>query len=244
MYYIYDGTYPGFLTVVYEVYHKGTSHLEGIGQAGEGHLFGEEFLVETSFAKADQVALGFEKVCGKQALRWMYRAFLSDTPGQEMKLFTFLLRGFKVGKKLYRYEKEDWVQDVLELCRMVGNETEKFRGILRFSELEEGMLFAKINPTHHILPVLAVHFEERLSSLRWAIYDVHRKEAAVYEEGHLSLVQVPHVVEHLTYSNEEEQFRKLWKGYFQHMAIEERKNPRLQMQFLPKKYWKYLTEMN
>lgn len=244
MYYIYDETYPGFLTAVYEIYYQGTSRLEGIGRAGEGHLFGEEFIVETSFMKADQVALGFEKACGKKALRWMYRAFLSDTLGQEMKLFAFLRHGFKAGKTIYCYEKEDWVQDVLALCRMVGNETEKFRGILRFSELEEGMLFAKINPTHHILPVLAVHFAERLSSMRWAIYDVNRKEAAVYENGHVSLVQVPQVAEQLTFSSEEEQFRRLWKGYFQHMAIEERKNPNLQRQFLPKKYWKYLTEMN
>lgn len=244
MYYLYDGTYPGFLTAVYEIYHRGTSQLEGIGRPGEERLFGEEVIVETSFLKADQVAIGFEKACGKRAMHWMYRAFLSDDPGREMKVFEFLRQGFKKKKAIYACQKEDWVQDILDMCREVGNETEKFRGILRFSELEGGMLFATINPTHDILPVLAVHFQERLGSETWAIYDVNRKTAAVYEEGKLAMVEVPHVEEHLTYSSEEEQFRKLWKGYFQHMAIEERKNPKLQMSFLPKKYWKYLTEMN
>ena len=243
MYYIYDGTYAGFLTTVYTIYHEGTSQLEGIRIEGmEPVLFGTEKQVDMSFQKANDVAIGFEKACGKTAMRWLYRAFLSDDPGKEMPLFRFIQRGFKLKKAIYRYQKEDWVQDVLDMCREVGNETEKFRGITRFSELEEGMLFATINPTHNILPVLAVHFEERLSSERWAIYDVNRGIAGVYENGKVSLVVVPKLKEHLTYSEKEEAFRSLWKGYFSHMAIKERTNPKLQMNYLPKKYWAYLTE--
>ncbi len=243
MYYIYDASYPGFLTTIYEIYHDGTSHLEGIRRKGEeALLFGEEKVVETSFDKADQVAMAFETSCGKTAMRWMYRAFLSDDPGMEMKIFEFIRRGFQKKKAIYACQKEDWVQDILDMCREVGNETEKFRGITRFSELEGGMLFATINPTHHVLPVLAMHFVERLASETWAIYDVNRKEAAVYEAGKVSLVSVPHVEENLTYSELENHFRELWKGYYQHMAIKERTNPKLQMSFLPKKYWGYLIE--
>jgi len=36
----------------------------------------------------------------------------------------------------------------------------------------------------------------------------------------------------------------LWKKYFKSMAIEERKNLKLQQQNMPKKYWKYLVEKN
>ena len=45
MHYLYDGTYPGFLTSIYEIYHYGTSHLESIAPfVGESHLFGQEYL--------------------------------------------------------------------------------------------------------------------------------------------------------------------------------------------------------
>ena len=45
------------------------------------------------------------------------------------------------------------------------------------------------------------------------------------------------------YSGSEEDFRRLWKNYYRHMGIEERRNPRERRNFLPKKYWGLLTEM-
>ena len=44
-------------------------------------------------------------------------------------------------------------------------------------------------------------------------------------------------------SSEELLFQALWKNYFQTIAIKERENLKLQMKFVPKKYWKYITEM-
>ena len=81
MYYYYDGTYPGFLTAVYEIYHYGTSKLEGIGpEGGEVRLFGADFIVKTNFLYAEKVAASFEKKCGKKGIRQVYRAFLSARP--------------------------------------------------------------------------------------------------------------------------------------------------------------------
>ena len=47
-----------------------------------------------------------------------------------------------------------------------------------------------------------------------------------------------------TISEREKEYQQLWKTFFQTIAIEERKNPRLQMQFMPKKYWKDLVELS
>ena len=243
MRYQYDGTYIGFLTTVFEIYYRGIASLEDITKENaEASLFGNDIVVTSTMEKAERVAQGFEKACGSRAMRWMYRAFLSDEPGMEMKIFTFLYRGFQLKKQIYACQREAWVQDILEMCRAVGNEAEKLRGILRFSELEEGMLFAECAPTHNVLPILAVHFRERLSSERWAIYDARRHRAAVYEEGKVSLVWVEKK-ENPLYSEREMDFRRLWREYYRHMAIEERRNPKLRRQFLPKKYWAYLTEM-
>jgi probable DNA metabolism protein len=44
------------------------------------------------------------------------------------------------------------------------------------------------------------------------------------------------------FEQEEEFYQTLWKQYFKSIAIEGRINPRLQMQHMPKKYWKYLIE--
>lgn len=244
MIFVYDGTYPGFLTAVYDIYYYGTSCLESIRPAGgETALFGEEKTVETNFIKAEKVISAFEKRCGRQAVRLVYRAFLSDEAGMEMKIFEFLRQGFRQGRKLYIFSKEDWYRDLCDMSRAVGNEAEKFRGILRFSQLQEGTLYAVIHPTHNILPVLAVHFRDRLGSLDWIIYDGNRKEAAVYGKGRTEILSVPEIRKDPAFSSEEEDFRSLWRRYYRHMGIEERNNPDCRRNYLPKKYWADLVEM-
>ena len=44
------------------------------------------------------------------------------------------------------------------------------------------------------------------------------------------------------FTENEKMYQELWKMFFKTISIKERKNPRCQMQFMPKKYWKDLIE--
>ena len=44
-------------------------------------------------------------------------------------------------------------------------------------------------------------------------------------------------------SSSEHAFTEWWKTFTESVAILERRNPKLQMQMLPKRYWKYMPEM-
>ena len=44
------------------------------------------------------------------------------------------------------------------------------------------------------------------------------------------------------HSEDEQRYQKFWQGYFTNVNIKERKNPRLHKQYLPQRYWKYLSE--
>ncbi|MDR2407664.1 MAG: DUF4130 domain-containing protein, partial [Bacteroidales bacterium] len=46
------------------------------------------------------------------------------------------------------------------------------------------------------------------------------------------------------YAAQESRYQELWKTFWRAVAIQERKNPKLQRQFMPKRYWKYLIEKN
>ena len=111
---------------------------------------------------------------------------------------------------------------------------------LRFSELENGVLFATIHPKDNVLPYLAEHFTDRLPSENFMIYDATHQSVAVHkalssyiltDAADLDLEKVSR------YSSDEEAFRQLWLTFFDHIAIESRKNPGLQMQLIPKRYW-------
>lgn len=244
MKYVYDGTFAGFLSAVYRIYHDGTGQMGSISASrGSGDLFGEETEVATDINHAETVADAFLKSCGTAAFRWLYRAFLCDDDSEEY-LFDYVRRGFKWGKSIYTHQGEVWMWEILRRSQMAGNEAEKFKGIVRFSELAEGMLYAPIHPTHHVLLLIVRHFQKRLSCEEWAIHDVGRHVAAYYDGKQVTIVRVESLKTDIAYSQDEEGFRQLWRDYYRHMAIRERNNPTAQRSFLPKKYWAYLTEMS
>ena len=44
------------------------------------------------------------------------------------------------------------------------------------------------------------------------------------------------------YDEQEELYQSLWQVYFNSVNIKARKNMKLHIQHMPKRYWKYLTE--
>ena len=129
MKYVYDGTFAGFLSAVYRIYHDGTGQLGSISASrGSGDLFGEETEVATDINHAETVADAFLKSCGTAAFRWLYRAFLCDDDSEEY-LFDYVRRGFKVGEILFiPIEGEVWMWEILRRYPNSGERSGKIQG--------------------------------------------------------------------------------------------------------------------
>lgn len=65
------------------------------------------------------------------------------------------------GSRMLQYLGNPYVARVFQLARSAGNEAHHLLGFLRFSELENGTLFARIHPKNNVLRVLAEHFTDR-----------------------------------------------------------------------------------
>lgn len=79
------------------------------------------------------------------------------------------------------------------------------------------------------------------------LHDKNRNLAFLYNaknKKHYEIIEVPTDFQITHFSEEEKEFQSLWKTFFHTIAIKERKNARLQMQFMPKKYWIDLVEMH
>lgn len=152
----------------------------------------------------------------------------------------------KNGSSVLTYLANPYVCRTFELCRNCYNEADHFRGFLRFQELENGILFARIHPMNHILPFLANHFTDRLPMENFIIYDETRKTAAIHKSGSgYMLAEVPNANEEFMnhFSSKELEYQQLWLGFFNSIAIEARKNPKLQAQNIPKRFWKDTVEL-
>ena len=79
MNYQYDGSFEGFLSVIFQIYHDGAGQAEDIEEVrmGEG-LFGNYCFVPSDWGAAERVLKGFMDRAGSRASAILYHAFLSD----------------------------------------------------------------------------------------------------------------------------------------------------------------------
>ena len=89
--------------------------------------------------------------------------------------------------------------------------------------------------------MLAPHFVRRLPDQDWIIHDRKRMLAAIYNREEWVLTELDSLPEPKI-TEEEKYYQALWQSFYKNVAIESRKNPRLQAQFMPRRYWDYLIE--
>lgn len=239
--YLYDGSFDGILTCIFDAYYK--RHPDRILSRDDVQLsIGDEYdFIETDEKKASRVYDAVLKKISNEAQKNAFYVYLSEDRNSGTIIYNYFKLGFKLGKNLDLNIKDEDVFKVQEIARRVSFEVHRFTGLLRFSELNNGIYYAKIEPDNNIIMLLAPHFKDRFKDQRWVIHDTKRNIAALYNLKDFiitdSLSDIP-----LSLSSREEFFQSMWKEYFKSISIEERINPRLQKNHMPIRYWKNLME--
>lgn len=242
MIYTYDGTFFGFLSAVFDGWHDGLSHVEDIHPLVSTSLFAETN-VPTDEGKAKRILDALKDKCGPKCCHFLYYGFLAEVPKRELPLVSYIWLSFRYKEQFYYHLHEAALWKVRQWAQKTGNERHKLLGLIRFQELSDGMLYSRINPTCHVVPVMAPHFVKRLPKERWVIHDVRRHMGVYYDGSDVSLVEIPKTLSTIDVSTDEARFNNLWKGYYDTIAIAERRNEGLRRQFMPKKYWHYIIEL-
>jgi len=241
--YLYDGTFEGFLCSVYAHYYneKATS-IAVKGDMTQIAFFDEPYEIKTDGKKAEIVYHAIENKLSTFDLRRTYRIFLAEVQGKEMVLLNYLRFGFIKGPSVSSYHGFSIVRAAELLEKKVTMESNRFRELLRFSVLENDILYAEIEPDNNILELLGPHYSDRYKNNPFIIHDIKRDRALIAAGGkwYISAFTKDNLP---GYHTDEFDFRRLWKNYFEKIAIKERTNPRCQKNFMPVRYWKHLTEM-
>jgi probable DNA metabolism protein len=239
----YDGSFDGLLTVIYECYYQKLKPYDVQVEGEKEKDFLSQYLfIETENNKADKVYRSIEEKISSTALKNCYYAFLSDEDTKNMAIYRYIRLGFKQGKDVDSLLTTKTVADLHDLARKVTRERHRMLGLTRFSELVGGILYGKIQPKYNIISLIAPHFAKRLGAEKWMIHDAGRNLLVVGNQGKW-LMREYKMEEEIMLHEREEFFRTLWKEFHQSIAIKDRKNPKLQQQFMPKRYWENLTEM-
>jgi probable DNA metabolism protein len=138
------------------------------------------------------------------------------------------------------------VSAVLKEAAKVTHEIHRLTGLLRFSPEGDGVYTARCAPDNFILPALAEHFTLRFGVTPWAIIDEKRGLCLRKTNGSEAVLGPwsPGPSEAAAEKAKTDSWQNLWRLYHKSINNETRKNPRLQRQFMPERYQKYLPELN
>jgi probable DNA metabolism protein len=234
---LFDGTFEGFMCVVYAYYYEGIVPLS-IQAADEFQpsLTLEEYFIVTDEGRAQKVEKAIRKKISADASRRVYNAFLSSAADRFVNLLHYIVFGFKTGHKADDYMHHDFVLRVHKLAREVGREAHLLTGFCRFAETQQGIYYCAITPVNYVLLPLAEHFSDRMMNQSWVIHDKKHHKAVVYNGEEYTFVAVKPDSNPPALAGNEELIQNLWVTYFNTLAIDARKNPKLHRRMLPIRY--------
>ncbi|MBV5320673.1 MAG: TIGR03915 family putative DNA repair protein [Sulfuricurvum sp.] len=236
----YDGSFEGFLSLVHKSYALKTIPDTITRSQNSGTLLDESIWIETDPFNSEKVAASLQKYFSKEAIERLMHAFLCDDVNPERDILLYIRIGFKSAEYLNDLAHPT-IYAIHGYQRRVLSTLHKMNAYLRFEELEDKTLYAKIEPPRNVLPLMGAHFCKRLRGEPFIIHDRLRSLALWFREGEMKIESVEGYTNPESSPNEKK-FRHLWKTFFDHVAIESRKNPSLQRSHVPLKYRIYMSE--
>ena len=249
-YFLYDNTFDGLLTCVFEAFNRKEFPENIIGENKQLPLFTESFHVVTDESKADRVLKALRKKISKPALDMLFITYLSELDGIEIRIFRYIQSALLAEKSIETNFADPDVLELSKIYRKVTREEERIRQFVRFQKTADGLFFAVMDPAYNVLPLTARFFKTRYADQQWVIYDTRREYGLYYD---LKTVETVYF-DNLPISSEtgkltadkldecEAAFQDLWKDYLKAITIQERRNLKLQRQHMPRRFWKYLIE--
>ena len=238
--YRYDGTYQGFLCCVAQCFaDKGLPQAVQRWEEPQATLFPLQG-VDTDLDLAQRVERSIRAKASPEALRWVRDGFLSCEAQKELLLIRFVLLGYKYGAKVTGLTVQPDVCALWKTVRAVRSEAHCYLEFLRFSDLG-GFLVGEIQPKNRVLPLLGRHFCQRCLGERFLLYDRTHKEALLGQEGRWCVIPLAEFTMALP-DETEAKFRRLWKTFYDTVAIRERYNPKTRRTHMPMRYWGTMTE--
>lgn len=244
MIYLYDGTYDGFLSAIFEAFARRENPEDILAQKPEQMDFFQAFTaIPTHAAHARRVEAGIIRAMNADILSYVFAAMHSVQPGAGRTLLLFLRAGFREGAAILEHLTDDNVIHVMRLSRQVWSEAGRWKEFLRFYELENGIFIAQYEPENDVTELLMPHFADRFGTHPFMIHDRGRKKAGICQNGSWMIASSERMALPQE-SREEAYYQKLWLLFYDTVAIQARENPKLRRQMMPKKYWKDMLEMN
>jgi probable DNA metabolism protein len=265
MVYVYDGSYEGMLSCIFDIFKKRiTPTAISTAASYQLTLLDAVEQVATDEEWATRVLKGIDERTQGRASVLIYILFLSELPLCEMLVYEVIRAIIKKGDvSILENFANPYMLKAAQIEKMLHREVHRTHAFVRFQKSRDGLFYAAIDPDFNVLPLIGDHFERRYADQPWLIFDARRHYGLHYDLKKPSFVNVDDAIlrevlhinsedklQNTVFQDEalqderEKEYQLLWKNYFQSVNIDERNNAKLHLRHMPRRYWKHLTEKN
>jgi probable DNA metabolism protein len=248
---VYDKTFKGFLSLVFDCYEMKTFPETISGKSDvQPSVFHANYEVISDESKAKRVWSGLKKRISDNSCQMLFHVFLSELPDTELLILRYIKNVFESSVNVEMNFGNSDTLEILKIARKVVREAQRIQMFVRFQKTADEIYYASFDPRYDLLPLVIKHFETRFADQKWIIYDTRRNYGFYYDlqktseitfiESHTN--PLTGAIDKSIMDKDEQLFQELWKSYFKSMCIKERVNPKLHVQLLPRRFWKYLIE--
>ena len=255
VYYYFDGSMVGLLNCVVRAFQFKEFHVQlCLNQGAQHGLFATSVEIPNHEQHAARVWSALQQKLSHSSLKQFYFAYLSESLDAYQHLFNYCIYVFQHQHSVEKNYSHPSVLAISQWTKKVGREKHRMEAFVRFKKSTDGLFLSLVRPDFNVLPLIQPHFKRRYQDQRWLIYDEQRKYGLYYDlkeihEVSLEANQIDRNIENggsqnfqLELDEQEELYDQLWKDYFNSINIKERQNVKLHVQYLPKRYWRYLNE--
>ena len=247
---ICEDSLEGIFTAIYDAYalREGHEHIHvQVGEEDKYRLFASYLYSKPDSVKTEKVVRTLKCRLGEEVYLTICRAAASFYPDKGDAVYRTVVEGITggSGRRTMENLRNPYVTRTFELSRRTANEAHREIEFLRFQEIEQGILYAKIGPENNVLSFIMPHFADRLAPENFMVHDEKRGLFGVHpakEEWYLVSGVDDFVLDSLSWSQRELKYQELFTLFHKTIAINERRNIRLQQQMLPLRFQDYMVE--
>lgn len=240
--YLYDGTFDGLLTVYFYAYKD--CDIDSICTRQQYqptlHTIPKEVMAEAD--KAERIRTSIDTKSSHTVMYNLYLLYLSELPNCDLLGLQYLRLCYRQGIRIHNAKHHPVIRQLEDYRHKVTRELDRVKGFLRFQKINETTYYAKFAPDHNQLPLLKRHLETRFADQKWIVHDERRNYALVYNLQQSLLIPFTKEDAETLLAGKEDDYIALFQRYFTTIAIKERTNKRLQDNYMPHRYRKYMPE--
>lgn len=252
--FVFDGSWVGLLSSVFEAFERKTHQIELISTDNYvKDMFSTPIFIVSDTVKAERVWKGLKKKIEASSQKEFFQTYLSEQSDAHQHLLNYAIYVFENKINVSKNYGHPSVIALQQYSKSVSRESHRMKAFIRFEKWKDGTFFTSVTPDFNVLPLIIKHFRNRYTDQKWIIYDSKRSYGIYYDLKSVSEVNFDEI--DIQYQQQESlpsigtdalqsKYELLWKDYFKSTNIKERKNLKLHIQHVPKRYWKYLTEID